>query len=400
VFDMALATRCSPASPARRAYEAAPLPPGDVVADVLPPLTIRVCRSGNVTWAQLVNAADAPATARIRCGGRPTAVVDGVSGTPLPLAADAEIMVPLEPWGVRGILIDGGVSIGSARLEYAADLQQTIALRIDRLRQRRAVLETPVPLAVLDNPAFELGSAAPVGRPVATVAGWEVVESRRGTVTLVPGAGTSGQAGRGLEFSSLNGLATLRSNPFAAPATGRISVAAWLRVADAATQPPLRIAIEGLQDDREYYRFAAVGGLTGGRPLTGEWSQFVLQIDDLPSEPVESLRVRFDLLGPGRVQIDDLRVFDLAFDESQRSQITTAVSVLDHQRSSGDLGGCVVGLDGYWPAFLESFVTDAALAAAEASRTAVPVAPVAPDPAAPEERQAGGMFDRFKGWWQ
>ena len=54
---------------------------------------------------------------------------------------------------------------------------------------------------------------------------------------------------------------------------------------DAATQPPLRIAIEGLQDDREYYRFAAVGGLTGGRPLTGEWSQFVLQIDDLPSEP-------------------------------------------------------------------------------------------------------------------
>jgi hypothetical protein len=327
-------------------------------------------------------------------------VVDGVSGTPLLLAADADIMVPLEPWGVRGILIDGGVSIGSARLEYAADLQQTIALRIDRLRQRRAVLETPVPLAVLDNPAFELGSAAPVGRPVATVAGWEVVESRRGTVTLVPGAGTSGQAGRGLEFSSLNGLATLRSNPFVAPATGRISVAAWLRVADAATQPPLRIAIEGLQDDREYYRFAAVGGLTGGRPLTGEWSQFVLQIDDLPSEPVESLRVRFDLLGPGRVQIDDLRVFDLAFDESQRSQITTAVSVLDHQRSSGDLGGCVVGLDGYWPAFLESFVTDAALAAAEASRTAVPVAPVAPDPTAPEERQAGGMFDRFKGWWQ
>jgi hypothetical protein len=168
-------------------------------------------------------------------------------------------------------------------------------------------------------------------------------------------------------------------------------------VDDAATQPPLRIAIEGLQDDREYYRFAAVGGLTGGRPLTGEWSQFVLQIDDLPSEPVESLRVRFDLLGPGRVQIDDLRVFDLAFDESQRSQITTAVSVLEHQRSSGDLGGCVVGLDGYWPAFLESFVTDAALAAAEASRT---VAPVAPNPAAPEERQAGGMFDRLKGWWQ
>jgi hypothetical protein len=176
-------------------------------------------------------------------------------------------------------------------------------------------------------------------------------------------------------------------------------VAAWLRVTDAAVQPPLRIAIEGVQGDREYYRFAAIGGLTGGRPLTSQWSQFVLQVDALPAEPVESLRVRLDLLGPGRVQIDDVRVFDLAFDDSQRARITTAVSLLEHQRSSGDLGGCLVGLDGYWPMFLEAFVSDAAVAAAQVAPEPVPTAvpPVAPQPA---DRQAGGMFDRFKSWWQ
>ena len=38
---------------------------------------------------------------------------------------------------------------------------------------------------------------------------------------------------------------------------------------------------------REYYRFAAVGGLTGGQPLSGEWSLFVLQVDDLPSAAIE-----------------------------------------------------------------------------------------------------------------
>ena len=109
--------------------------------------------------------------------------------------------------------------------------------------------------------------------------------------------------------------------------------------------------------------------------------------------------MRLDLLGPGRVQIDDVRVFDLAFDDSQRARITTAVSLLEHQRSSGDLGSCLVGLEGYWPMFLEAFVSDAAVAAAQVVPEPPPTAapPVAPQPA---ERQAGGMFDRFKNWWQ
>jgi hypothetical protein len=36
--------------------------------------------------------------------------------------------------------------------------------------------------------------------------------------------------------------------------------------------------------------------------LAGEWARFVLPVDDLPRDGLESLRVRFDLLGPGAVQ--------------------------------------------------------------------------------------------------
>jgi hypothetical protein len=303
---------------------------------------------------------------------------------------------------MRTLILDGDAAVQQGRLEYAADVQRDVASRIERLRLRRAVLETPVPIDVLDNPGFELGGRDGGGRPAATVAGWEVVEPRRGAVSVVSGAaagdaGPAGEAeaGRALEFSSFNGLATLRSNPFAAPTTGRMSIAARLRVADGSPQPPLRIAIEGVQGDREYYRFAAVGGLTGGRPLTTAWSLFVLQVDDLPTEAVESMRVRFDLLGPGRVQIDDVRVFDLAFDESQRVQLSRVIAGLDQRFKAGDCGGCIAVLDGYWPAFLESFVSDAAVVAAEQVQDAV----TAPRPK-PEERQAGGMLDRVRGWWQ
>jgi hypothetical protein len=49
--------------------------------------------------------------------------------------------------------------------------------------------------------------------------------------------------------------------------------------------------------------------------------------------------------------------------------------------------------------FLEAFVSDAAVAAAQVVPEPPPTAapPVAPQPV---ERQAGGMFDRFKSWWQ
>ena len=396
VFDASLLAAALPRSPSRAAVESMPSISADTVrADQ--PLVVRVCRQPGLAWALVSNVAAVPVTARLAVAGRPARAVDAVDGTPLAIGGEAEVVVPLSAWGVRCVLLEGDCGVTAAKADYADDVRRELAVRVERLRQRRAVLETPVPLDVLDNPAFELGVGPTDGKPAASIAGWEVVESRRGGVALVPGAAASGEPGRGLEFSSFNGLATLRSNPFPAPASGRISVAAWLRVSDAAVQPPLRIAIEGVQGDREYYRFAAIGGLTGGRPLTGQWSQFVLQVDDFPAEPVESLRVRFDLLGPGRVQIDDVRVFDLAFDDSQRSRITTAVSLLEHQQSSGDLGGCLVGLEGYWPMFLEAFVSDAAVAAQQAAPEPTPVPPVAPQPA---DRQAGGMFDRLKSWWQ
>ena len=158
------------------------------------------------------------------------------------------------------------------------------------------------------------------------------------------------------------------------------------------------MAVEGVQGDREFYRFAAVGGHAGGRPLTTEWARYVLQVDELPAAELDSLRVRFDLLGPGVVEIDDVLVFDLAFDESQRSRIGAAVSMLEQRLASGDVGGCVAAFDDYWPAFLERHVPDAVLAATDARATQ---AEDPPEPRKPPDRQAAGsLLDRVRSWWQ
>jgi len=403
VFDMRLALAEFAAADAGAAAFAA-LPVGQVsaVPDVPAPVVIRLLpQGGGATWMRVINAGAAPGRIRIGLEGRPAGVVDVVDRSRIELGADGVATVQVGPWGVRTLLVDGDVTVRSARIEYDETVAAAVAARIQDLRRRRAALEMPQPLDVLDNPGFEvgpdaLGAAFVDGGRAGAVTGWELVEQRRGTLDFVPGVrppGAGGGPGRGLAFSSVNGLASLHSNPFPPPPTGRVSVAVWLRIEDGAPQPPLRIAVEGLHDDREYYRFAAVGGLAGGRPLTAEWAQFVLPVDDLPTAGLESLRVRFDLLGPGRVLIDDVRVLDLAFEESQRVQLARLIARFEQSLATRDIGGCVVGLDGHWPRFLAEFVSDAAVARMAA--VPVPVAAPAAKPATP-----AGMLDRMRGWWQ
>ena len=364
VFDAGL-IRTLPAQPwpSHQAIEALPDEPLSLVAGLPAPLVVRARQVAGRTWLHVVNAAAAPATVSLTLDREPLGVVDAATGTRLPLTA-AALSLPVDAWGMRSLWIEGSVQVAAARIAYDAAVREAVVGRVARLKQRRETLEQPTPLDVLDNPSFELGAepaAAVSVRP--SVPGWEIVEARRGTIGLVAGREATGD--KAASFTSANGLSTLRSNPFARPATGRLSIAAWLRIKDGDPQPPLRIALEGDESGREYYRFAAIGGLAGGRPLAAQWSQYVLQVDDLPENGLESLRVRFDMLGPGSVEIDDVRLFDLAFDESQRVQLTRLLTGLDQLLASDDIGGCLVQLDGHWPRYLETFVPERIVAAVE-----------------------------------
>jgi len=109
---------------------------------------------------------------------------------------------------------------------------------------------------------------------------------------------------------------------------------------------------------------------------------------------VESMRVRFDLLGPGGVEIDDVRVFDLAFDADERGWLARQAARIDHRSKQGDVGGALLALEGHWPVFLETFVDDEAVAAvARRADTTTDAAP-----AKDERRQ--GVVDRIRGWWR
>ena len=156
----------------------------------------------------------------------------------------------------------------------------------------------------------------------------------------------------------------------------------------------LRLAMEGKLHGRDYYRFGPVGlSPNAGQPadaIRSEWGQYVFQVDDLPLEGLTSLRVRFDLMGPGEVWIDDVQVFGLAFSQPEMVELSKLITLADVKLQNGQIGDCLRLLEGYWPRFLEENVP--LPAGAVPSETAAAKPPT--DEEKPPERS--GWLNRMK----
>ena len=193
-------------------------------------------------------------------------------------------------------------------------------------RGPRAALRNPPPLDVVANPGFE----RPAGGD-GPIPDWAITHCNQASIQLDKSEKHGGQ--QSVKLASTGPVACLVSRPFAAPATGRLSMSVWLRVADAARQPPLRLAMEGKLHGRDYYRYAPVGLPPGpgqpSVPLLPKWGQYIFQVDDLPLEGLTSLRVRFDLMGPGEVWVDDVQVFGLAFSRSEMVELSKLIALAD-----------------------------------------------------------------------
>jgi len=360
------------------------------------PIVIRTMTRGEQTYFYLVN--DSPWAASVTL---PVDVAPGVrleklgSGRgvgPLVRGADgSNLTLSLQAYDVIGARFNSPeVRWGTAHVVLADDAQNVLFSRIQDLSARAAALSNPATLTVLENPDFETSDQA------GNVAGWSTNPVAAGAMTIDTAEKHSGA--QSLRFASTTQRTSLRSNPFLAPQTGRLSVALWLRVGGQVPQPTLRLAVEGKLDENEYYRYATVGGSgPGAVALTTQWAQYVFQVDDLPANALSDLRVRFDLMGPGEVWIDDIQLYDLAFSENERVELTKIIVNADFNLKRGNVGDCMRLLEGYWPQFLQANVplTQAPANVASRPRTAAREQR-APAPPAPPKKP--GMFEQMKGY--
>ena len=220
------------------------------------------------------------------------------------------------------------------------------------------------------------------------IPGWSLVNPVRGAISIEPEGppvATKPAGKQALKFVNQGPVASMHSDPFPATHTGRISVFVWLRVDDPKSQPPLRLAIEGTRADQlVYYRPAEVGQ-NSDNPIDRQWSPFQLRLDDLPTTGLDKLQVRFDMMGPGSVWIDDVQLCDLWFKDEERIQLIKTEYSAQRLLQQGNYAACLHLLDGYWPRFLADNVPLSQPLAANSQRA--PGTGVTPPPAGNQPNQ-------------
>ncbi len=187
------------------------------------------------------------------------------------------------------------------------------------------------------------------------VVGWQLVHPADSRIAL---DGTIARNGASLRLEGGGNLSAVRSQPFPAPKTGRLSMHVWLRRPPTGPQPSLRLAIEGQLYGQPYYRFASVDApVLPTEEVVSEWAPFVLHIDDLPDDGLTDLQVRFDLMGPGTIWLDDVELYDLSFTRAEQRQTSKVIALADLQLREGRLTDCWQTLDRFWPRYIRKYVT-------------------------------------------
>ncbi len=323
------------------------------VEEVPQPLTVRVAAADKRTWLYAVNDSPWQVKARIYFDGSMEKLSRvGLSQGEVKLDVTSEGRVwqlEIEPYGLIAATIDAvGLKVRRVEVELPPDCQKPLTTKLEELAARAALLRDTPRALPLSNRDFEtpgdgeLPAAWTASRQPGTLATVDTQQKYKGEQSL--------------KLSSMGPILSVVSDPLQPPKTGRFAISVWLRVEDEQRQPPLRLAVEGVLEGGQYYRHAPVGMGQRVPKIYPRWTQFVFQVHDLPTQGLSELRVRFDLMGPGEVWIDDVQCFDLLFRRDELVELSKLITLASVKLQNNEVADCLRLLEGYWPRFLAMHV--------------------------------------------
>jgi len=359
------------------------------------PVTFRYATYGGGTYVYAVNEGPFAVTASVRVNAPPGCRLEELTGLRQvgALKRDAggtSWTVELDSHDLVAVrLSDPGATLAQPRVFLPPMVAAELGRKIQAWGARTAALRSPPPLDGLENPGFEQPSRSEDPLP-----GW--ITAQRPGPTVAPDESAARSGKRSVHITAAEGWACLVSRPFPPPASGRALLTVWLKVADAARQPTVRLALEGRLRGRTYYRYAEVGRMPGSGqvvPIGTEWGRYDFPLYDLPLGGLSELRVRVDLQGPGEVWVDDVALYDLIYTETELRELAKLVTLAKVTLDNGQVSDCVELLESYWPQLLAK-----KLPLKPESLAPVARAPEQSSPKTPESTsQRTGWADRLKG---
>jgi hypothetical protein len=332
------------------------------------PVTIRNLAQPDQTYVYFVNDSPWPTNVTMFVDGPPSLTVDALGdgsgvGALAPGMGGTTLTVSLGPYDLAAARFSSGNVQIRAPQVYVDDLvRRQLHDRIQDLAARVRALHDPQPMATLDNADFE---TAVQGNEIP---GWNATAGMGSRVAIDQAEHHSG--GQSIKLTSAGQPAAITSPPFSPPTTGRIAVHMYLR-GGAAGLPSLRISLEGQLADGQFAPYGVIPAAPASEATLG-WVRYSFPVDDVPSEGLTALRVRFDLASAGELWIDDIEVYDLPFNPSERLELSKLISLASVKLEAGQLADCARLLEGYWPKFLLAYVPLTNTTAPIAERPAPP----------------------------
>jgi hypothetical protein len=288
-------------------------------------ITLRQMSDATQTYFELANDSPypirlaglltAPESARVEDLGR------GVRLSPVPEGTGRKLVLDLLPFGVAAIRVGAPRTSISAVTPYPSDaVLADMQARFNELSGQLARLNRGLAIAPAEpsNPGFEpegsldaakpngpnvvpTGAEAPAGpAPVAArPRGW-TVEGNPANANILVIDRTNPHSGQGsLRITSTRGAISAMSDSFTPGVQSSLVIQAFVRAS--APNSKVRVWIEGQASGKPYVRHSDLN-------VGVEWEAQAVRASDLPVGGLDSTRLRFEVLEPGSVWIDDLHV--------------------------------------------------------------------------------------------
>ncbi len=315
------------------------------------PLVIRKLTAGGQTTLYFVNPTPWDLNATLTVQLPADATVTRLAGSQMSHgpqqkgAGQWSISVPA--YGLIGAQVDVfDVAITGAKVYLPTGVMRGLRDELEELAHRVRSIRSLPPRGILANANFEKPGQD------GQIPGWTASDQPGTSVGLEKQKIYEGL--QSLRLQSEGNVVWVRSEEIEIPASRRLMLKMHLLNGDAAEQPSLRIVLDGYVGNQNVYRPVSVGGETPF-PLQSAWSEFAYPIFDLPPE-LQKARIGFDMIGQGDVLVDRIEVYDVAFRDSEITQLNKLVTLAYAKYQQAEIGDCYQLLNSYWARFLKEHV--------------------------------------------
>ncbi len=324
-------------------------------------LCVRLAPYNGKTYIQIVNSASW--AEQIHLGLTETVAVDQfrvLGDQPIDLVASdvpGHWSLTIQPYAVIGIEVDlPDCHLASFQHTPVSNTKELIASQLAELEALIALSADLTQQKLLANIEGEFEKWTDEQSPL----GWSVSSLPQVTIHRSDELPHTGGSSLLIENRSKGPVsAWAQSRAVQPPRTGRVAVQAWLRVPAVSDPVLVKLAVNCRTHTGERIERAVNVGRKSdsSSAIAIDWGRkpIVLYVGDISSENIAELSVSIELIGPGKVWVDDVQVFESFLQPDERNHVRGQLLVAKQQLAVNNLYPAEQLLDSQWGKYLLRF---------------------------------------------